>query len=110
MPPRRPDDAPELVDGLQRLALAACEALEDDALVVAQRLAANRDEQHTPGGPTVAAEKVPEQVGPAQGLAHGDQLAHQPSRRGGRLKCSASGFGVTSLGALLRPMVSSTRL
>ena len=45
------DDGPELLDRLQRLAVATCEGGEDGALVLCQLLADDGDQKDAPGGP-----------------------------------------------------------
>ena len=52
------NDTPELFDRLQRLAVASCEDLEDDALVFGQLLADDRDQKDAPGDPGKAAEQA----------------------------------------------------
>ena len=75
--------ANELLDRLQRLALAAREACEDGALVSRQRFTADRDQQHAPRHPTGVSKKHAEVSGALQCLAHRNELA--PTHRRGSL-------------------------
>jgi hypothetical protein len=97
-------DAPELFDGLQRLAIAACEGFEDDALVIGQRLADDGDQKDAPGLPAIARKQRAEIGGALQRLSHADELPEPHGaalRWTGREKCAASGdsspFGLAFL-------------
>ena len=76
LPPRRPDDAPQFVDPLARLALAARKLCEDCSFFVRQILAHGGDEQDAPGQPTVAAQRGAQEMPIAQSPAHRDQRCH----------------------------------
>ena len=104
LPPLRPNDAPELFDGLQRLAIAACEGFEDGTLLGDELLPDNGDQKDAPGGPAIAGKQHSEIGGALQSLAHGDDLPdpHVAALRWtGREKCAASGdsspFGLAFL-------------
>ena len=106
------DDSPELLNRLQRLALAPCEAVEDGSLVVGQFLADDGDQESAPSGPAIAGEQSAEIAFALQRLAHGDELAeiHGATLRWiGREKCSASGLGLSD-GAAFRPSSLSASL
>ena len=95
MPPRLPMTPQNSSTGAQRLALAAREAFEDDALFVGQFLADDRDQEHAPGAPAIGRQKAREVERAFERLAHRYELAQahgRPSRARGRLKCSTSGL------------------
>ncbi len=70
------DDAPQFVDPLARLTLAASKLGEDRPLGVRQSLAHGGDKQDTPGQPTVAAQRSAQEMLVAQGPARGDERRH----------------------------------
>jgi hypothetical protein len=85
---------PELLYGLQRLAIAACEAFEDRSLFVGQCLADDGDQKDAPCLPTVAGKERSEIGRALQSLPHRDELAEPHSevpRIGGLAKCAARG-------------------
>jgi hypothetical protein len=100
------NDGPELLYGLQRLAVAAREGFEDDTLVFGQLLADDRDQKDASSLPAMAGKQRSEISGALQSLAHGDDLPdpHVAALRWtGREKCSASVDASRFAGALLRP-------
>ena len=70
------DDAPQFVDPLARLALAARKLCEDCSFFVRQSLAHGGDEQDAPAQPTVAAQRGAQEMPIAQSPAHRDERRH----------------------------------
>ena len=86
------DDGPKLLDGLQRLALAAREAFEDDTLLFGQLLADDRDQKDAPSLPAIAGKQRSEIGGALQSLAHGDELPEpHAAEPGGRERSDQRG-------------------
>ena len=85
---------PELLDGLQRLAIAVCEGLEDGSLFIGQCLADDGNQENTRGLPAIAGKQRSEVLQAFQSLAHGDELAHHSAGLGGCAKCLASGLAL----------------